>query len=163
MFQKLKKIFAKETGEKIYSPVEGEAVPVKNVSDPTFGDEILGKGIAIKPARGRAVAPVDGTVTVLMDSSHAVSLLTDSGAEILVHVGLDTIRLEGRFFTAHAKVGDRVKAGDLLLEFDPDAIREAGYDTIVPVVVLNSGDYTSIEMLPSGPVRELDVLMRLVK
>ncbi|WP_101910166.1 PTS sugar transporter subunit IIA [Marasmitruncus massiliensis] len=163
MFQTLKKIFANPKQEKICDPVEGEAVPITDVSDPTFGEEILGKGIAIKPLKGRVVAPADGTVTVLIESSHAVSLLTDKGAEILVHVGLDTIQLEGQFFTAHVKVGDRVKRGDLLLEFDLDAIRKAGYDTITPVVVLNSNEYASIELFHGGPIKELDLLMRLMK
>lgn len=163
MLQQLKNIFSKKTIEQVHSPVEGEAVSIRDVSDPTFGEEILGKGIAIKPAKGRVVSPVDGTVTVLIESNHAVSILSDSGAEILVHVGLDTIKLKGQHFTAHVKVGDQVKAGDLLLEFDPDAIQKAGYDTIVPIVILNSNDYTAIELCGGGMVREQDVLMRLEK
>ncbi|MEM1485650.1 PTS glucose transporter subunit IIA [Oscillospiraceae bacterium PP1C4] len=167
MFQNFKKLFGKgkngKNEEKVVSPIEGEVVCITSVSDPTFGEEILGKGVAIKPTKGRAVAPVSGTVTVLMSSKHAVSIQTDSGAEVLVHVGLDTIKLKGQYFTAHVKEGDRVKTGDLLLEFDLDAIRNAGYDTIVPVVVCNSDDYTSIETFHDRQVKELDVVMRLVK
>ena len=98
MFSSLKKIFggSDETGrEKILSPVEGEAVPLSQVNDPTFSQEILGKGVAIIPAKGRVVAPADGVLTVMFETKHAVSITTNRGAEIIVHVGLDTVNLKG--------------------------------------------------------------------
>lgn len=126
----------------VCAPVAGEVVPVTQVSDPTFGEEILGKGIAIKPTDGRVYAPCDGTIDLMFDTGHAVSMTSDFGAEILVHIGLETIKLNGEHYTIHAKNGDKVKAGDLLIEFDRDAIAAAGYDTITPVVICNSGDYS---------------------
>lgn len=163
MLQQLKHIFLKQTNITISCPVEGEAVSIKQVNDETFRDEILGTGIAIKPTKGRVVSPIDGTVTVLLESSHAVSLQSDSGVEILVHVGLDTIKLQGQYFKAHVKVGDQVKAGDLLLEFDPTAIQNSGYDTITPVVILNTNDFSNIEFVGDGFLKEQDDFMRLVK
>ena len=126
----------------IGAPVAGEAVEIQQVSDPTFGQEILGKGIAIKPSEGRVVAPCDGTVDMMFDTGHAVSLVADFGAEILIHVGLDTVNLKGKHYHVYAKNGDKVKKGDLLMEFDPEAIKAEGYDIITPVIVCNSGDYT---------------------
>lgn len=163
MLKKLKQLFTNKTQVTIGCPVEGEAVSIKQVEDETFCDEILGTGLAIRPKKGRVVSPIDGVVMVLLDSSHAVSLESDSGVEILVHVGLDTIKLRGKYFKAHVKVGDRVKAGDLLLEFDPNAIEEAGYDTITPIVILNSKDYKAIDILKDGFVKEKEDLMCLEK
>ena len=110
------KLFGKG-GDTICAPVAGEAVEIQQVSDPTFGQEILGKGIAIKPSEGRVVAPCDGTVDMMFDTGHAVSLVADFGAEILIHVGLDTVNLKGKHYHVHAKNGDKVKKGDLLMEF----------------------------------------------
>lgn len=137
------KLFKKATDD-LYAPVAGEVVAITEVSDPTFGEEILGKGVAIKPANGRVVAPCDATVDMMFETGHAVSLVADCGAEILIHVGLDTVNLKGEHYTVHAKNGDHVKKGDLLMEFDPEAIKAAGYDIITPVVICNSGDYGTI-------------------
>ena len=137
------KLFKKATDD-LYAPVAGEVVAITEVSDPTFGEEILGKGVAIKPANGRVVAPCDATVDMMFETGHAVSLVADCGAEILIHVGLDTVNLKGEHYTIHAKNGDHVKKGDLLMEFDPEAIKAAGYDIITPVVICNSGDYGTI-------------------
>ncbi len=137
------KLFKKATDD-LYAPVAGEVVAITEVSDPTFGEEILGKGVAIKPADGKVVAPCDATVDMMFETGHAVSLVADCGAEILIHVGLDTVNLKGEHYTVHAKNGDHVKKGDLLMEFDPEAIKAAGYDIITPVVICNSGDYGTI-------------------
>ncbi len=137
------KWFKKATDD-IYAPVAGEVVAITEVSDPTFGEEILGKGVAIKPTDGRVVAPCDATVDMMFETGHAVSLVADCGAEILIHVGLDTVNLKGEHYTVHAKNGDHVKKGDLLMEFEPEAIQGAGYDIITPVVICNSGDYGTI-------------------
>ena len=164
MFGKLKNMFgAKDDSIVILAPVEGEVVPVAQVSDPTFGEEILGKGVAIKPARGRVVAPVSGEVSLMFDTGHAVSIVSDDGAEVLVHVGLDTVSLKGRFYTAHVKTGDRIKAGDLLIEFDMEGISRAGYQVITPVVVCNSGDFSQIETFTGKHAGELEDLFRLGK
>lgn len=126
------------------APVDGYAVSVKEVSDPTFGEEILGKGIAVRPSGNKIVAPCDATVDLMFDTGHAVSLNADNGAEILIHVGLDTVKLEGKHFTVHAKSGEHVSAGQLLIEFDREAIAAEGYDTITPMVICNTDKYGEI-------------------
>ncbi len=128
------------------APVDGHAVAVKEVSDPTFGEEILGKGIAIRPTGNKIVAPCDATVDLMFDTGHAVSLNADNGAEILIHVGLETVKLEGKHFTVHAKSGEHVSAGQLLIEFDREAIAAEGYDTITPMVVCNSSNYSEVNL-----------------
>ena len=132
-----KKLFGSAMDE-VYAPVAGEAVPVTEVSDPTFGEEILGKGIAFRPTEGQIFAPCDATVDLMFDTGHAVSLVADHGAEILIHVGLDTVKLKGEHYTVHVKNGDKVKKGDLLIEFDPAAISAAGFDVITPMVICNT-------------------------
>lgn len=145
----------------IGSPIEGEAVPISEVSDPTFGEEIIGKGIAIKPSVGRVVAPVDGKVVIMFETKHAVSILSDEGTEILIHIGLDTVALKGEHFTSHVKADDKVKKGDLLLEFDIAKIQEAGYPVISPVVICNTPEYSEIEVLSGKTVKPLDDIMYL--
>ncbi|MGL5312691.1 MAG: PTS sugar transporter subunit IIA [Peptostreptococcaceae bacterium] len=165
MFKKLKeKLGMKENkGIQIGSPIEGEAVSITEVSDPTFAQEILGKGIAIKPNKGRVVAPVDGEIAIIFETKHAVSLATDQGVEILIHVGLDTVNLKGEHFTAHVKAGDKVKAGDLLIEFEPEKIKEAGYDTITPMVICNTADFAQIKEAKLGSVLESETVVEIVK
>lgn len=99
----------KDKGIEIGAPVKGKAVPISQVSDPTFGEEILGKGVAIQPADGKIYAPADGTIEMLFDTKHAVSMTTTEGVELLVHIGLDTVALKGEHFTAHKGNGDAVK------------------------------------------------------
>ena len=115
MFDFLKK---KDKGIEIGAPVKGKAVPISQVSDPTFGEEILGKGVAIQPEDGKIYAPADGTIEMLFDTKHAVSMTTTEGVELLVHIGLDTVALKGEHFTAHKGNGDAVKKGDLLISGD---------------------------------------------
>ena len=125
MFDFFKK---KEKGIEIGSPVKGKTVAISNVSDPTFGEEILGKGVAIIPAEGRIYAPADGTIEMLFDTMHAVSMTTSEGVELLIHIGLDTVALKGEHFTAYKGNGDSVKKGELLIEADLDAVKKAGYE-----------------------------------
>lgn len=153
----------KKKREVLGAPVEGEAVELSKVSDPTFGEEILGKGVAIIPSVGRTVAPVDGTIEMVFDTKHAISMTSDSGIEILIHIGLDTVTLKGEPFTAHVAAGDKVKAGDLLLEFDIEAIKEAGLDTIVPMVICNTPDYSEIQASAGKTVKVLDEVLTVTK
>lgn len=155
--------FGKKSGEVIGAPIEGEAVEISKVSDPTFGEEILGKGMAIIPSVGRVVAPVDGTVEMVFDTKHALSMKSESGIEILIHIGLDTVTLKGAPFTTHVKAGQKVKAGDLLLEFDIDAIKASGLETISPVVICNTPDYSSITANVGKNVQVLDEVLTLEK
>ena len=154
---------APSKGYQIYAPVAGQAVAISEVSDPTFGEEILGKGMAIKPSEGKVFAPCDASVDVMFDTGHAVSLISDDGVEVLIHVGLDTVNLKGEHFTAHTKSGDKVKKGQLLIEFDKDAIAAAGYDTITPVVICNTPDYAAITPKTGSAVAPGDVVLELSK
>lgn len=158
------KRFGKKGGEiQILAPVAGEVIPVGKVNDPTFSEEILGKGLAIKPSGGQVVAPVNGTVEQMFDTGHAVSLLSEDGVELLVHVGLDTISLKGEHYTIHAKTGDTVKVGDLLMEFDREAIAAAGFDTVTPIVILNSADFKEVGMQTGKTVGELGEIITIKK
>ena len=146
----------------IYAPMDGEAVPVSQVNDPTFSEEILGKGIAIRPTGTQVVAPCDATVEMMFDTGHAVRLQADNGAEVLIHVGLDTVNLKGAHYTVHAANGDKVKKGQLLITFDREAIKADGYDTITPMVICNSDNFSTVEG-HTGPVKAGDVLLTLKK
>ena len=147
MFGFLKKKENKESSYTLGSPAKGKAVPLSEVNDPTFAEEMLGKGVAVIPAEGRICAPADGKIDMVFDTLHAVSMVTDYGAEVLIHVGLDTVKLKGDGFTGHVKAGERVKKGDLLLEVDLDKVKAAGYDIITPVLVCNTDDFASVEGL----------------
>ena len=127
MFGKLKGLFGGSAGIAIAAPVSGTVVPLEQVPDPTFAQGILGQGVAVEPAEGRITAPADGTVDMMFDTGHAVSLTTKDGVELLIHVGIDTVQLKGAHYKACCKTGDSVKKGDLLIEFDP---RQSGMRAI---------------------------------
>ena len=145
----------------IVSPLTGEAVPLSETGDPAFAAEALGKGIAVKPSEGKVFAPCDATVSAVM--GHAVGLECDNGAELLIHVGIDTVNLDGKHYTGHVEEGQRVKAGDLLLEFDITAIEKEGYKTITPVIVTNSDDYAQVERMTGAVTACRDTLMTLAR
>ena len=149
--------------EIICAPIQGEAVPSSEISDPTFQQEMLGKGIAIKPAVGKVFAPADGKIEMMIDSLHAVSMTTAGGVEVLIHVGLDTVALKGRHFKGCVKEGDTVKRGDLLIEFDMEAIKAEGYDTISPVIICNTDDYSGIERVTGKQVQVGEAVIKLTK
>jgi PTS system beta-glucosides-specific IIC component len=137
----------------VSSPMNGELVELSKVPDAAFADGILGQGVAILPSEGRLYSPVDATVSSVFDTKHAIALTTDSGAEMLIHVGLDTVSLNGKYFTPRVKDGDKVKAGDLLLEFDLESIKKE-FKTFTPVLVTNADDYSSVDVIrSSGPVK----------
>lgn len=165
MFNKLKEKMLKKDNKGIFigSPIEGEAVSLKEVNDPTFAQEMLGKGIAIKPSNGRVVAPIDGEITILFETKHAISIVSEQGIELLIHIGLDTVNLKGENFKTYVKAGDKVKSGDLLIEFDIEKIKEAGYDTITPIVICNTFDFTDVKENIIGQVKELDKVIEIIK
>ncbi|MBM6853423.1 PTS glucose transporter subunit IIA [Mediterraneibacter glycyrrhizinilyticus] len=139
------------------APAKGRAVPLSEVSDPTFAEEMLGKGVAVIPAEGKLYAPADGEIGMVFDTLHAVSMTAaDSGAEILIHVGIDTVKMNGEGFTGHVKAGDHVKKGQLILEVDLDKVKAAGYDTVTPMIVCNTPDYTSVEGISGSDVNPGD-------
>lgn len=128
----------------VYSPLKGRAVALQQVNDPTFGEGMMGEGIAIIPSEGKLVSPVNGTVTMVFETKHAVAITSEEGVEVLMHIGLDTVRLGGKYFTAHVQSGDQVKVGMPLVDFDLEAIKEEGYDCITPVIVTNTDKYSKV-------------------
>ncbi|XOS90410.1 beta-glucoside-specific PTS transporter subunit IIABC [Brevibacillus laterosporus] len=147
--------------EQIYSPLAGVVHPLQEVSDPTFSREIMGKGIAIEPAEGRVVSPVNGTVVSIFNTKHAIGLISDEGAEVLIHIGIDTVKLEGKHFTAHVQTGQQVKVGELLIEFDLHEIRQAGFETITPVIITNTDQYPEIQPSTQAEMKETELLLTL--
>lgn len=150
MFQFLKK--KEEKVIEICSPAKGEAIELTAVNDPTFSGKVLGDGIAVIPTDGHIYAPTDGTVELVFDTLHAVSMTSKEGVEILIHVGLDTVTLQGKGFSAHVKAGEKVSKGDLLLSVDLDAVQKAGFDTVTPMIICNTTDYESMEPITLGEV-----------
>ncbi|MHC5229934.1 beta-glucoside-specific PTS transporter subunit IIABC [Enterococcus sp. LJL99] len=133
-------------GDKIIlaSPIEGKVISLDKVEDQVFSSGALGKGVAIEPSKGEVYAPSDAEVTTLFPTGHAIGLTTTDGVEVLMHIGMDTVELNGVGFETFVKQGEQVKKGDLLVKFDIDKIKEAGYSVITPVVVTNSGDYLDV-------------------
>lgn len=141
----------------------GEIIPLSQVKDEVFSTETLGKGFAIKSECGRIYSPCNGTVESVFDTKHAVNIVSESGAEVLIHVGIDTVKLGGRFFESHVRDGDKIKVGDTLLTFDDEAISGEGYDTTAVLVVCNSDDYEEITLLKEGKTSLGDELLKLNK
>ncbi|MCP1136591.1 beta-glucoside-specific PTS transporter subunit IIABC [Paenibacillus polysaccharolyticus] len=147
----------------IVSPMTGEIKPISEVEDQAFAQELMGKGIAIVPTEGKVYAPFDGVVEALYRTKHAIGLKANNGVEILIHIGVDTVSLKGKYFNAHIKQGETIQAGDLLVEFDPDGIRSAGYNTITSIVVTNMQQYGDVlTTASSGPIRESEALIKLI-
>lgn len=149
------------SGEVLSAYMNGTVVPLEAVEDEAFSSGVLGLGIAIEPSEGKLYSPVDGEVENLFDTKHAIGVTTDNGAELLMHIGMDTVKLKGKYFTAHVANGDKIKKGDLLISFDLDAIRAEGYKTITPLVVCNSDDYKAVEPIASGAVKKGDKLLKI--
>lgn len=129
----------------ITSPVEGKVIPLTEVKDPTFSQEILGKGAAIIPEKGVVYAPFDGKVDAVFETGHALGLVSEDGVELLVHVGIDTVNLKGKHFTPKKKSGDTMKKGDILLEFDIDKIKANGYDVTTPIIISNTEQFAKVK------------------
>ena len=143
----------------ISAPLTGEVIPLSETGDPAFASEALGKGVAIRPADNRVLAPCAGTISAVM--GHAVGMTCDNGAELLIHVGIDTVSLNGKHYVGYVQEGQHVDAGELLLTFDAKAIESAGYPVITPVIVTNSDTFAQIEAVAQGTVRGGDSLLRL--
>lgn len=141
------------TENDILSPMTGTVLALDQVPDTTFASGLLGKGIAIIPSDNKVIAPFAGEVASLFQTKHAIGLLGDNGIEVLIHVGIDTVKLDGKPFTAHVKIGDRVQAGDLLVEFDRQAIIDAGYDLATPIIISNSDDYHEVITVAASAVQ----------
>lgn len=147
----------------LYSALTGTAISLTQVNDATFASEVLGKGIAVIPDKGEVTAPCDATVETVFDTKHAVGLSTKSGVELLIHIGINTVELGGKYYTTHVKDGDQVKKGQLLVTFDMEQIKAAGYDVTTPLIVTNSDDYREINVLREGAVTPEDQVLEIVK
>ena len=136
----------------VYSPMQGDAIALEEVKDATFASGVLGKGFAIVPKEGKVYAPFDGTLDLVYDTKHALGMTSKDGIEVLIHVGLNTVELNGAHYTTHAATGDTIKKGQLLLEFDIDAIKKAGYDVTTPVLITNPDQYAEVHVEKTGTI-----------
>lgn len=143
----------------LLAPLAGKVIPLSEVNDTTFAPGLLGQGVAIKPTGNKVVAPSDSKVEAVFPTGHAIALHTDEGMDILIHIGLDTVKLDGKYFTVNIEVGQVVHRGDTLIEFDREAIERAGYDVTVPILVCNAVEYASIKGKVGDEVAELDELI----
>ena len=164
MFDSLKKMFEKNAKTISLKAVEdGRTIPMDEVNDQTFAQELLGPGIAIVPSNGTVVSPIDGTIATVMDTKHAVCIQGEDGLELIVHAGLDTVELNGKYYQTYKEIGDQVKAGDVLLEFDLEEITKAGYDVTTPIVITNLGDYKITKCLRGQQVKAGEEVIQLTK
>ncbi|MCE4052186.1 beta-glucoside-specific PTS transporter subunit IIABC [Bacillus sp. Au-Bac7] len=147
----------------MYSPLNGIAMPLSKVEDDAFSTEAMGKGIAIDPTEGKVVSPFDGKVAMVFKTKHALGLVSNEGVEVLIHVGIDTVRLDGRFFESFVKEGDQIKKGDILLTFEADEMRKAGYDLTTPIIVTNTSQYLDIVEGQGGEVDNNTIILTAIK
>lgn len=147
--------------EKIYSPLNGQIMNLSDVEDEAFKSGALGDGIAIIPSEGKVYAPVNGTISVIFPTKHAIGITSENGSEILIHIGFNTVSLEGKYFTAYKKQGDTIKQGYLILEFDKEEIEKEGYSTVTPVIITNTNDFSSIDKTTSKSILYNETLLEL--
>ena len=143
----------------ISAPLKGKKVELENVQDNVFSQGVLGKGVAIDPTEGIVTAPVDGVVSALFPTLHAIGITTDEGIQLMIHVGLDTVELDGEHFKAFVKKGEKVKKNQKLLEFDIDAIKKKGYVMETPVIITNPDDYKEISIICEDEIQRGDTLL----
>lgn len=149
-------------GIMIKSPVEGSVKDLAEVNDSVFSEGLMGKGVAIEPKIGKVMAPFDGMVEAIFSTKHAIGLKSNDGVEVLIHIGLDTVNLEGKHFKSHITNGQTIKAGDLLVEFDLDEIKKEGYDVITPFIITNSDEYEDVLVVKNGEVTNNNDLLKLI-
>ncbi|MGN0623092.1 MAG: glucose PTS transporter subunit IIA [Oscillospiraceae bacterium] len=145
----------------LYSHMNGKAIALEDVEDEVFSQEILGSGAAVEPSEGKLYSPCDGKVESVFDTKHAINLVSDDGCEILLHIGIDTVKLGGKFFDVHVSDGQKIKKGDLLISFDLEGIRNAGYKTTTPMVICNTDDYASVKAAASGDIKVGEKLVEI--
>ncbi|MFC4560130.1 PTS glucose transporter subunit IIA [Virgibacillus kekensis] len=151
-----KKMFRKKeeiTDISVLAPVDGELTFLEDVPDPVFAQKMMGNGIAINPASNEVNAPVKGTIIQVFPTKHAVGIKAENGAEILIHIGLDTVNLEGEGFVSHVNEGDSVKPGDKLITFDMETIKEKAKGTVIPVIITNTDDMNEIRLSDKSNVK----------
>lgn len=141
--------------------LNGTVVPLAEVDDEVFSTGVLGEGIAIEPDEGKLYAPCDGKIDTVFDTKHAVNIVSEDGCEILLHIGINTVKLEGKPFTVHVNEGDSVKKGDLLVSFDIRQIKDAGYKTTTPMIICNSDDYSKFDVTASGKIKAVNDIIKI--
>ena len=147
--------------EVLYAPMTGKIIPIGEVEDEAFSTRALGDGIAIEPSEGKLYAPCNGEVSMLFQTKHAINIVSEGGAEILLHIGIDTVKLYGKYFETHVKDGDKFKKGDLLISFDMEGIRREGYKLSTPMIVCNTTDYKSVKAIAKGNIKHGDRAVEL--
>lgn len=145
----------------ITAPISGQVIELSQVADPVFASESLGKGFAIQPNAELVVAPFDGQVITVLPTKHAIGLLSDSGLELLIHIGLDTVNLNGQFFESYVKEGDKVAKGQKLISFEKMAIENAGYQTEIPIVVTNTANFVDFELMANGTIETMEPVLKV--
>ena len=145
----------------IFSPLTGNIYPLDRSNDPAHRDALLGPGALIMPTIGEVYAPFDGRAEIVFDTCHALGLVSDTGIELLIHVGLDTVKLGGKFFKAHIETGAVFRMGDLLLEFNCDAIKEQGFELETPIIVTNSGAYRAVTLVADGFIEKNQKILEI--
>ncbi|WP_400245635.1 PTS glucose transporter subunit IIA [Niallia sp. JL1B1071] len=145
----------------VYAPIEGEIIPLNDIADGVFSKGLLGKGCGIKPSDDKVYAPFDGEVIMIAATKHAIGLKSNDGIELLIHVGMDTVKMEGKGFRPEVKLGDKVKCGQLLMTFSIDDVEKAGYSTTTAVIVSNSEIYTELEVSLQGVGSKLEKLIHV--
>lgn len=146
---------------KIYSPVKGEIVPLKSVNDVAFSNGLLGDGIAVYPEDDTITAPSDGYISALFPTLHAIGIITNDGVEILIHIGIDTVELNGKYFFPNIKINQKIKTGDVLVKIDRNNIKKAGYDIVIPIIITNLKKYSIVNRINNGLVDKEEVLMEI--
>lgn len=164
------KLFGKEEDQAasrgpltVYAPVEGTVIPIREFPDELFSQEVLGPGCGILPSGEYVTAPFDGVVTHVIDTLHAVGLTGEGGVELLIHIGVDTVNMEGRGFRSFVGNGQKIRRGDKLIRFDREAIREAGYTDAVAVVVTNSDQFGEVELVKTGAAAAGDEVLKIAR
>lgn len=155
--------FFKKRKIALCSPLGGEVIPLSEVPDPVFAQEMLGKGFAIVPTDGKVYSPINGKIVTIFETKHALGLEGENGIEVLVHVGIDTVKMNGEPFLLHVKKDDVVQVGQLLSEVDFQKIENAGHSTITPIIVTNTQDFKSVNLLKSGQVDVGEEILQIIK
>ncbi|GAA0319459.1 PTS glucose transporter subunit IIA [Oceanobacillus sp. FSL W7-1293] len=159
------KLFKKKVNNEVelFAPVDGEIIPLEEVPDPVFSEKMMGDGIAIKPSNGKVVSPVDGDIVQVFPTKHAVGVKAGNGAEILIHIGLETVALDGEGFTIYVKEGDKVKKGDVLVDVDLSVVSEKASSTITPMLITNMSDIETLDKQNVKRVRASEDVVIAIK
>jgi len=167
IFQKLinkakeKSIIEEKENGYIYSPMEGEVIPLEEIEDAVFSEGIVGKGCGMRPSEGKVYAPFGGEVILIANTKHAIALKSCDGIELLIHVGMDTVKMNGKGFCPLVKVGDRVKCGQLIMNFSISDIKTAGYVTTTAIIVTNPEEYANVDVLIQGVKKKTERIMKI--